>query len=69
MENTAKAIEYINHHLMADYLEKLTRVQMGRVVLFTTFPVTGAPNISDPKFFVQILNPKVISDLLLSNLN
>lgn len=64
MGNTAKVIECINHHLMADYLQKLINVKMGKVTLFSTFPLTGAPNISDPRYFVRILNPELISDLL-----
>lgn len=69
MGNTAKVIEYINHHLMADYLSKLTIVKMEKVELFSAFPITGAPNLSDPRFFVKISNPEVIADLLLPNVN
>lgn len=69
MGNTAKVIEYINHHLMADYLSKLTIVKMEKVVVFSAFPVTGAPNVSDPHYFVKIVNPEVVADLLLPNVN
>ena len=33
MEKIVKAVEYINHHLMTSYMEKLVKVQMDKVVL------------------------------------
>jgi len=69
MENTAKTIEYITHHLMADYMQKLVKVEMGKITLFTVFPVTGAPNLSNPHHFIKILNPNVLSELLVGSVN
>ncbi len=68
-ENTQKVIEYINHHLMADYMQKLTVVEMKKVTLFSTFPITGAINISDPQYFIKVMNPEVIGELLAGHVN
>ncbi|OGC13428.1 hypothetical protein A3J90_01180 [candidate division WOR-1 bacterium RIFOXYC2_FULL_37_10] len=69
MENQANVIQYISNHLVTDYVDKLIKVKFSKVVLFTTFPITGAPNISDPRYFAKILNPEVLSDLLRWNIN
>ncbi len=69
MENIVKAVEYINHHLMTSYMEKLVKVQMDKVVLFPMFPITGAPNLSMPNYFVKIKNPEVLSELLRGSVN
>lgn len=68
-KNTAKVAECINQHLMADYLQKLVNVQMSKVVLFPAFPITGAPNLSDPRYYVKINNIEVLSDLLKKAIN
>lgn len=69
MENNAKAIEYINYHVMADYMQKLVNIKMGKLILFSIFPITGAPNISDPHYYVKILNPEILSDLIFNSRN
>lgn len=69
MDKTQKVIEYINHHLMADYLQKLINVKMGKLTLFSTMPYTGAANVSDPRHYIKILNPEVLAELLKKDLN
>ncbi len=54
---------------MADYVQKLVKVQMGKVALFNVFPITGAPNLASPAYFIKIENPQVISELLVGNIN
>lgn len=50
----AKVIELIKQCEMTDYLQKLADAKMEKLVLFTAFPLTYAPNISDPRYFVLI---------------
>ncbi|MBI5700859.1 hypothetical protein HZC34_03305 [Candidatus Saganbacteria bacterium] len=69
MDKTQKVIEYINHHLMADYLQKLVNVKMGKITLFSVMPFTGAPNVSDPHYYIKILNPELVAELLKKDLN
>jgi len=69
MENNAKVLEYISHHLISDYVKKLIEVNMDKLVLFTSFPITGAANISDPQYFIKILNPEILKDLVSKDLN
>ncbi|OGC06544.1 hypothetical protein A2526_06530 [candidate division WOR-1 bacterium RIFOXYD2_FULL_36_8] len=69
MENQSKAIMYISNHLITDYVQQLTKVKFGKIVLFPTFPITGAPNISMPVYFAEILNLDVVSDLIVRNKN
>ena len=52
----AKAIEFINKSLIADYLQKLLHVKMEKLTLFTVFPYTAAPNYSDPQHLIMIPN-------------
>ena len=39
---------------MTEYLQRLMNAKMRKLVLFTVFPITAAPNISDPKYFVML---------------
>lgn len=69
MENKAKAIEYITQHLTADYFKKLVDVKIEKLVLFPSFPFTGAPNVSAPQYFALILNIEILSDLFARSIN
>lgn len=54
---------------MADYLQKLVNVKMGKITLFSVMPFTGAPNVSDPHYYIKILNPELVAELLKKDLN
>ncbi len=53
MDN-AKAIEAMEKITLHKYLEKLINSQMHKITLFRSFPQTGAPNLSDPVYFMMI---------------
>lgn len=53
MDN-AKVIETLEKQTMFNYFEKLVDASMHRVVLFSVFPYTAAPNFSDPHALVIV---------------
>ncbi len=53
MDN-AKAIETMEKITLHKYLEKLINSQMRKITLFPSFPQTGAPNLSEPVYFMMI---------------
>lgn len=53
MDN-AKAIQAMEKFTLQKYLEKLINSPMRKVTFFPAFPKTGAPNLSDPAYFVLI---------------
>ena len=53
MDN-AKAIEAMEKITLQKYLEKLITSQMHKITLFPSFPQTGAPNLSDPVYYIMI---------------
>lgn len=53
MDN-AKAIEAMEKITLHKYLEKLINSQMHKITLFRSFPQTGAPNLSEPVYFMII---------------
>jgi len=55
MDNT-KVLEYLNQSASQGYIEGLVSAKVKKVTLFSSFPITGAANISDPKYFALIEN-------------
>jgi hypothetical protein len=53
MDNS-KAIKTMEKQAMQKYLEKLSTAEMRKITLFTSFPHTGTPNISNPVYFVLV---------------
>lgn len=53
MDN-AKVIEKMEKFTLQKYLEKMSDANLQKVTLFTVFPHTGAPNLSDPAYFVLV---------------
>jgi len=51
-----KVLEYLNNSVSANYFESLTSAQVKKLVLFSCFPIVGAPNVSDPHYFALIEN-------------
>jgi hypothetical protein len=62
MDNTQimEKIEKISFQL---YLEKLIDAKMLKVILFSRFPHTAAPNLSDPHYFALISDLSKIVEL------
>ncbi len=56
MDN-AKVIQAMEKFTLQKYLEKLANAEMHKITLFTTFPFSGAANLSNPVYFVLIENP------------
>ncbi|MEE8637876.1 MAG: hypothetical protein V3T21_02410 [Candidatus Margulisiibacteriota bacterium] len=52
--NNAKVIEAMEKFALQKYLKKLINSEMHKVTLFPIFSKTGAPNLSDPVYFVLI---------------
>lgn len=50
----AKVIEMLNQTQMTEYIQRLMNAKFSRLVLFSTFPITAAANISDPHYFVML---------------
>ncbi|MFA4966845.1 MAG: hypothetical protein WC624_01330 [Candidatus Margulisiibacteriota bacterium] len=65
----AKVIEFLNQTLLTDYISRLLNVKMTKLVLFPAFPITAAPNISEPKTFVMMKNPAKFIDFKKPDLN
>lgn len=53
MDNT-KAIQAMEKLAFHKYLEKLINSEMCKITLFPIFAQTGAPNLSNPAYFVLI---------------
>lgn len=53
MDN-AKVMETLEKYTLFTYFEKLINVKLHKVVIFSIFPYTGAPNLSDPHYFVLV---------------
>lgn len=62
MDNT-KVMEVMEKQTLQKYLEKLVNAPLHKIELFTSFPITGAPNWSDPVQLVIIDDPARISGL------
>lgn len=52
--NNAKLLETIGKYTVHKYLEKLINTPMHKVTLCTSFPHTGAANISDTATFLIV---------------
>jgi len=52
--DTTQLIKTIEKLSLQGYLEKLIHAPLRKVTLFTRFPITGAPNVSDPHHFVLV---------------
>ena len=59
----AKVIELLNQTLLTDYLQKLLNVKLKKFVACPIFPITSAPNISEPKIFLMVEDYKTFIDL------
>lgn len=62
MDN-AKIIETIEKQAFINYLENLSHAEMHKITLFTRFPITAAPNISNPVYFLMVDDLAKISDM------
>lgn len=67
--SNAKVLELIKKYEACDYMQKLADTKMEKLVLFSVFPKTYAPNISDPHYFVMIKNVEKLIDFKKVNLN
>jgi hypothetical protein len=53
MDN-AKIIKTIEKYAIHVYLEKIVNTPMKKITLFTIFPHTGAPNLSDAVNYLMV---------------
>lgn len=53
MDN-AKVIETLEKQTLFNYFEKLITTRIRKITLFSIFPYTSAPNLSDPRYFVML---------------
>ena len=67
--SNAKVIEMIKQCEMTDYMHKLADVKMEKLILFNTFPITHAPNLAAPRYFVLIKNIERLIDIKKPDLN
>jgi hypothetical protein len=56
MDN-AKVIEALEKVTAFNYFERLLETKVHRVVLFSVFPYTAAPNLSDAHSFIIVDEP------------
>ena len=54
VQDNAKVIEALEKQTMYNYFEKLVNAKIQKVTLFSIFPYTAAPNLSDPRHFVLV---------------
>ena len=47
-------MEVLEKQTLYNYFEKLINAKINKVVLFSIFPHTAAPNLSDPHYFVMV---------------
>lgn len=62
MDN-AKIIEAVGKYAVQKYLQKLMVSEMHKVTLFSIFPQTGSPNLSDPHNLILIEDLSKMTDL------
>lgn len=62
MDN-AKIIEAVGKYAVQKYLQKLMVSEMHKVTLFSIFPHTGSPNLSDPHNLILIEDLSKMTDL------
>ncbi|OGF32118.1 hypothetical protein A3H09_00285 [Candidatus Falkowbacteria bacterium RIFCSPLOWO2_12_FULL_45_13] len=62
MDN-AKIIETIEKQAFINYLEKLSHTEMHKITLFTRFPITATPNLSNPVYFLLVDDLTKIADM------
>ena len=53
MDN-AKVIEALEKQTLFNYFEKLINAPMSKLTLFSIFPFTGSPNLSDPHCVILV---------------
>jgi len=53
MDN-AKVMEALEKQTLFNYFDKLTNAAVSKLSLFSVFPFTGAPNLSDPHPIIKI---------------
>ncbi|HTY13959.1 MAG TPA: hypothetical protein VMD02_07245 [Candidatus Omnitrophota bacterium] len=53
MDN-AKVVEMLNQTVMTEYLQKLLGLKLNKLTLYPVFPITAAPNVSDPYSLIMI---------------
>lgn len=58
-----KVIEAIEKYALHKYLKKLNSAEMHKITLFTRFPKTAAPNLSNPVEFLIVDDISKISAL------
>ena len=54
VQDNAKVMEVLEKQTMYNYFEKLINAKINKVVLFSVFPYTASPNLSDPHYFVIV---------------
>jgi hypothetical protein len=62
MDN-AKVIEAVGKYAVQKYLQKLMISEMHKLTLFSIFPQSGAPNLSDPHHLILIKDLSKMIDL------
>lgn len=69
--NNAKVLEAISKFSVLNYLTCLIQTKITRLVLFTAFPITNAPNWSDGKELIIIDDPAPLISIVAgrNNLN
>lgn len=65
----AKVIELLNQTILTDYLQKLLNVKLKKFIACPIFPITAAPNVSEPKVFLLIEDYKSFISLKKPQLN
>ncbi len=53
MDN-AKVVEILNQTVMTDYMQRLLNLKLDKLTLFPVFPITAAPNVSEPRHLIMI---------------
>jgi len=62
MDN-AKVIETLEKQTLYNYFDKLIHAPMRKITLFSIFPFSAAPNLSDPRHFVILDDVAKLSPL------
>jgi hypothetical protein len=65
----AKVIEFLNQTLLTEYISKLLNVKISKLTLNPVFPITAAPNLSEPKTFMMMKDPEKFIDFKKVDLN
>lgn len=53
-KDTKQLIKTVEQMSLQNYLERLIHAKLSKVTLYSRFPLTSSPNLSDPHSFIMI---------------